>query len=146
MKVTADQVAALRAVLTGDLDTHERVYERLDPTMRQGYLALVTAAFFRAAEQKFKDGNRSEVVEFVEKARARSDRLAESIDPQVAEHLLMAVSTGDDIDDVAPEIRGRHFILLLTGLIVDASLTGQALDDFLGDARELADEWLTGDN
>jgi hypothetical protein len=146
MKVTADQVSALRAVLAGDFDTHQQVYEQLDPATRQGYLALVTAAFFGAAEQRFKDGNGAEVAEFVSKARARSDRLAESIDPQTGERLLMAVSTGEDIDDIAPEVRGGHFMLLLTGLVVDAQFSDQALDDFLDDARKLADEWLAVGN
>ena len=143
MKVTADQISALRAVLTGDMEAHRRIYDRLDSEMRQGYLALVTAAFFRAAEQRFKGGRRAEVTEFVSSARARSERLAQSIDPQVAERLLMAVSTGDDIDDIDPETRGGHLILLLTGLVVEAELSAVELDTFLEDARKLADEWLT---
>lgn len=142
MKVTADQVSALRAVLTGDLNTHQRVYEQLDPATRQGYLALVTAAFFTAAEQRFKDGDRADIADFVSEARAKSDRLAESIDPQIAERLLMAVSTGEDIDDIDPETRGGHFILLLTGLVVDADFSNAELDTFLEKARKLADEWL----
>lgn len=142
MAVTADQVSALRTVLVGDLDTHHQIYDRLNPNARNGYLALVTAAFFTAAERRFKDGNRAEVAEFVGRVRGKSDRMADSVDPHIAERLLLAVSTGADIDAIDAETRGGHFILLLTALVVESDLSGAELDAFLDDARNLADEWL----
>ena len=143
--MTTDQVSVLRTVLVGDLDTHQEIYDRLDSNTRSGYLALVTAAFFTAAERRFKDGNRAEVAEFVGGVRGKSDRMADSVDPHVAERLLLAVSTGADINDIDAETRGGHFILLLTALVVDSDLSSSELDAFLDDAHELANEWLADD-
>ncbi|TYB48690.1 hypothetical protein [Actinomadura chibensis] len=143
--MTADEVSALRSVLVGDLDTHHQIYDRLDPNTQSGYLALVMAAFFTAAERRFKDGNKAEVAAFVGRVRGRSDRMADAVDPHIAERLLLAVSTGADIDDIDAEARGGHFILLLTALVVESDLSSSEMDAFLDDARKLADEWLADD-
>ncbi|MEV0404380.1 hypothetical protein [Actinoallomurus sp. NPDC050550] len=143
MKVTGDQVAALRPVLTGDVAAHERLYSRLDPASKNNYGVLIVAAFFEAAYRKFgKGGTPSDVAEFVKRARARSDDLATSIDPRVAERLILATFTDEQIDDISDELKGGHYILLLAGLIADFNLSDSGLEAFLDDARKLADEWL----
>lgn len=142
-KISSGQVAALRAVLVGDLEEHNRAYEQLDSGARASYALLVGAAFFEAAYRRFgKEGKASDVVAFVGDVRARSDRLATDIDPRIAERLILATFTDEQIDDIDDGTKGRHYILLLAGLIVDAALSEAELDELLADARKTADEWL----
>ncbi|MEV0406469.1 hypothetical protein [Actinoallomurus sp. NPDC050550] len=142
MKVTADQVTSLKAYLRGDTASFERINAQLDPTNKRARGALIAAAFYSAAERAFADGKRSDVIEFVGRARARSERLAEAIDPRVAERLLLATFTDEDIDDISGETQGDHFGLLLAGMIAEAQLSDAELDAFLDDASKLADSWL----
>jgi hypothetical protein len=144
MPVTDDQVAALRAYLSGDLDLHKQLYGRLDrAAARTGYTALVAAAFFEAADRRFaRNGTAADVIEFVGDVRGRSERLAEEIDPSAAERMIRAVLTDEDISDMDDEVKGRLYIVLLAALIFDEQLDGAGLDAFLVDARKLADQWI----
>lgn len=139
MNVTADQVGAVRAFLTRDTETHRRISERLDPAGKRAHGALIAAAFFLAAERRFKDKNASQVTDFVAQLRARPG-LAEKIDPGIAERLILATVADEDVDDIGAEEQGIHFGILLAGMTADAS--DPELDNLLEDARQLADEWL----
>lgn len=143
MNVTADQVASIRTYLKGDIDGFNRISARLDQTEKRARGALIAAAFFKAAERKFADGTSSEVIEFVGRARARSDTLAEAIDPRIAERLILATFTDEEIDDISGDAQGDHFGLLLAGMIAEARLSDAELDAFLDESRMLADEWLS---
>ena len=141
MPVTADQLAALRSYLVGDFDTHDQLRARLDSTAaRAGYAELIAAAFFKAVDQRFgKSGTDAGVVEFVGSVRSRSEGLSDKIDPSVAERLIRAVYTEEEIDDLDGEtVLGTEF-LLLAALIVDEQFDAAELDEFLLGARELAD-------
>jgi hypothetical protein len=141
--ITADQVAALRAALKGDADGHKRIYAGLEPTSKDSYGALIVAAFFRAAERRFAEGgNKTDVVAFVANLRAQHE-LEDDIDPRIAERLLMATFSDEEIDDIPDNAKGGHYMLLLAGLIADAQLSDIELDEFLADARKLADEWFS---
>ncbi len=145
MPVTDEQVAAMRAYLNGDADLYHRLHGQLNrDEARTGYTALLTAAFVEAVERRFgKTGTPSDVVTFVADVRSRSDRLAEEIDPQAAELLIRAALTGDDIDDLDAGTIGGLYVVLLAGLISDEQLDDARLDDFLGEARKLADQWIS---
>jgi hypothetical protein len=144
MPVTDDQVAALRAYLADDLDQHRQLYARLDrQAAHSGYAALLAAAFFEAVNRRFaQDGTTADVIEFVADVRGRSQALAEAIDPRAAERLIRAALTDEDIDDLDDRAKGSLYVVLLAGLIGDEQLSDDGLDEFLAEARKLADEWL----
>jgi len=145
MVVTDAQLAALRAQLAGNLEEHKRLFAQLDPiAARTGYRALVTAAFCKAVEQRFAtDSSADDVIEFVGDVRYRTDRTADEIDPRTAERLILAVYTDEPIGDLDPKASFGTQILLLAALTADAQLDDAGLDEFLADARKLADQWTS---
>jgi len=144
MPVTDDQVAALRAYLSDDMDRYRQLFAGLDrEAARSGYATLLAAAFFEAVDRRFaEDGTTADVIEFVADVRTRSQALGEVIDPHAAERLIGAALTDEDIDDLDAKAKGRLFAVLLAGLIADEQLSKDGLDEFLAEARKLADEWL----
>jgi len=143
MPVTDEQVAALRAYLADDLDQHRQLYARLDRAARSGYTALLAAAFFEAVNRRFaQEGTPAAVIEFVADVRGRSEALGEAIDPRAAERLIRAALTDEDIDDLDDKAKGGLYVVLLAGLIGDEQLSDDGLDEFLAEARKVADEWL----
>jgi hypothetical protein len=146
MPVTNDQVAALRALLAGEVDLHARLFERLDQTAAEtGYTALIAAAFFEAVDRRFaKEGTAADVIDFVGDLRSRSDRLADVIDPKVAERLIWHALGEGSIADLDTETKASHQFLLLGGLVAGAHFDAAGLDEFLATARELGDR-LIGD-
>ena len=143
MSVTDDEVAALRAHLSGNLALQEALYARLtSPAARSRYVALVVAAFFDAVNRRFtKDDGVADVISFVADVRSRSGRLAESIDPQAAEQLIRSALTEDDFPVLDTDTRGRLLIVLLVALVSDEQFNGDELDAFLEAGREIADGW-----
>jgi hypothetical protein len=139
--VTADQVATLRAALTGDSDGYRRLYASLDPVAMDSYHIFYAAAFFEAASKRFNGATSADVLTFVADIRAQYD-LAQDIDPRVAERLVLATFTDEQIADIPDQVKAEHYLILLIALIKQADLSGSDLDVFLADARKLADEWL----
>jgi hypothetical protein len=150
MPVTADQVATLRAHLAGDFDTRERLYEKLDKAAAQsGYTALLGAAFCKAVERRFGKGKRTtvkDVTDFVGDVRSRSEDFNEKLDPRVSERMIRAALGDGSIADIDDGTVGYTEAILLTALIVDEHLDAAGLDDFMNDARQLADRWLSIDD
>jgi hypothetical protein len=143
MRVSVDQVASLRALLRGDVEDHKRIESRLDPALRPSGGALISAAFFKAAERKFANGaDPSDVPNFVSGISARYG-MEDDIDPRIAERILLATFTDEEIDDIDSRVKGQHFLILLGVIIKDADLSDAELDAFLEEARKLADEWLS---
>lgn len=137
-------MAALRALLAGEADLHARLFERLDRTAAEtGYTALIAAAFFEAVDRRFaNDGTVADVIEFVGDLRSRSERLADAIDPKVAERLIWHVLGEGSIADLDTETKASHQFLLLGGLVADADFDTVELDEFLARARELGDRLI----
>lgn len=144
VRVTSDQVAALRSYLAGDFADYEERRSQIDRSPdRTGYMALVSAAFCEAVERRFSAQDRAErVIEFVADVRARFDRDGNQIDPLAAERMIRAVYTDEQIDDLDSATKGRTQIILLAALIADVQLDSSGLDAFLADAAKLADQWL----
>ena|SRR5579862_2622049 len=144
MPVTDDQVAALRALLSDDMDRHRQIYAGLDRAeTKKGYPALVTAAFIVAVERRF--GTTSEladIVAFVADVRSRSDRLASRLDPDISERVIQAVLGDGTVRGLDKESVTGAKLLLLGGLIADARLDDAGLDEFLATARKLADQLM----
>jgi hypothetical protein len=145
MPVTDDQVAALRALLSDDIDRHRQIYAGLDRAeARKGYPALVTAAFGIAVDRRFGTSYQpTDIVAFVADVRARSDRLAQRIDPDVAERVISAVLGRGTTRGLDKEAVTSAKLLLLGGLIADARLDDGGLDEFLAAARKLADQLMS---
>jgi hypothetical protein len=143
MLVTDEQEAALHAQLAGKFDEYERLLDIMDRVAaRTGYSALVSAAFFLAAEERFPEGTpAASITEYVADVRTRSDRTAK-IDPVTAERVLLAVSTDEEIDDIDARASFQTQRFLLAALTADASPGTQELDDFMLRSRRLADRWL----
>jgi hypothetical protein len=144
MPVTDEQEATLHAQLAGNFDEHMRLLNGLDPAAaRTGYRALVSAAFFLAAEGRFSEGTpAAEIIDYVADVRSRTNRTA-AIDPVAAERVLRAVSADEEIGDIDGRTKFRIQLLLLGALIADAQLGAQELDEFMLRARRLADRWLS---
>lgn len=144
MPVTDDQVATLRAYLEGDFESHKRLHGQLDPVAaRTGYTALIAAAFFEAVDRRFaKNGADADVVEFVGSVRSRSERLANELDPGIAERLIRHSLGEGSISDVDDDTVVRTQIVLLAGLIADEQLDNAGLDEFMATARMLGDRLM----
>jgi hypothetical protein len=142
MPLTDKQVAPLRAQMAGNLEEHRRLLAQLDPAEIQNpYRQLVSAAFCVAAERRFPEGSsRSDVINFVANARSRTERFGE-VDPQVAERVILAVVGSERIGDIDPKTSFEAQMLLLAAFTADAKYDAAGLEDFLADARKLADQW-----
>ena len=145
MAVSDAQVATLRAQLAGHLDEHLDLLGQIDSAPdRQAYSALVVASFCEAVERRFgKDSEVAEVVGFIANVRASCESAAQKIDPRTAERLITAVYTNQDVSDVSPGQKKDLYVLLLPALIGDEQFSEAGLDEFLGDSRRLADQWLS---
>lgn len=120
MVVTDDQVATLRAALTGDADGYRRLHSRLGSTTISGYHILVAAAFFEAASRRFgEEGTKADVVEFVGKIRARYD-LTDEIDPRIAERLILATFTDEQINDIPDQAKADHYMTCLIAVTLSS--------------------------
>jgi hypothetical protein len=145
MPVTDDQVAVLRALLVDDMDSYRQLFGQLDRAeAKRGYPALVTAAFGEAVERRFGQHYQpADIVSFVADVRARSDRLARELDPDVSERVINAVLGHGSARDLDREAVTRAKLVLLGGLVADARLDDAGLDDLLAAARKLADQLMS---
>lgn len=146
MAVTADQMATLRAALTGDSEGYRDLHGRLDSTTMRSYHILVAAAFFEAMSRRFGESStKADVVEFVARIRAQYD-LADEIDPRTAERLILAAVADEEIDDIPDQSKADHYLILLIAFARDTGLTESKLDEFLNDSRVLARGWFPDGN
>jgi hypothetical protein len=145
MAVTDLQVATLRAQLAGNLEEHRRLLTQFDEKSDgRPYVTLTNAAFIEAVDRTFNgDTTADDVIQFVANVRSRSERIRTSLDPQIAERVLLAAVTDADISDLDPREVRRSQTILLNALIVDEDLDGARLDEFMATARGLADRLLS---
>jgi hypothetical protein len=145
MPVTDQQAATLRAQLAGNLEEHKRLLAGLATEAdRRGYSALLTAAFYNAVDLRFtRDSSLDDVIEFVADVRARSERVRDALDPRIAERVLLAAFTSDNLDDLDSSELTKTKMFLLAAIIADQHLDDAGLDAFLGKARAFADELLS---
>jgi hypothetical protein len=145
MPVTDQQAATLRAELAGNFTEYERLLADLDnKTDGLGYSALLTAAFHNAVDLRFtRDSTLDEVTVFVADVRARSERLRDALDPHVAERVIVAAVGSDRVHDLPAADANKMKMVLLTALVSDMHLDDAGLDEFMADARALADELLS---
>jgi hypothetical protein len=140
MAVTDLQIATLRAQLAGDLEEHRRLLAQFDEKSDgRPYVMLTNAAFIEAVDRNFTSGTTTDdIIQFVVNVRSRSEKVRASLDPRVAERVLLAAVTDADISDLDPREVRRSQTILLNALIVD-----EGLDEFIATARGLADRLLS---
>lgn len=145
MPVTDHQVATLRALLASDFDEHARLRAQLDQDAdREGYSALIAAAFFEAADRRFAASHsNANIVEFVASARASSEGAAEKIDPVLAERMIRGVFAEEIIGDVPDQVVVETQLLLLAALVAEGRFGAGELDGFMAESRKLADRWIS---
>lgn len=148
MAITDDQLRTLRAQLAGQTEEHLRMLEQLDPAEADtGYAMLIGAAFFEAAERRFIRNGKyvpdAEVIDFVAAVRSVNEEAAATLDPAIAERILLAALDKGEIDDIDDDTVLGHEIFLLAAIIADEELSDEELDAFLAQARGTADQWLT---
>jgi hypothetical protein len=140
MPVTDAEAATLQALLAGDFDDHQQMRDRLADSSWPGYLALIEAACYLAVKRRFGSGaSREDIVEFVASARAHSDKAADSLDPNHAERLIHAVLGNGNIDDFDDKTRFATEVGVLIAVIADLRPTEAVLEEFMANARRLAD-------
>lgn len=143
MPVTDHHVATLRAQLVDDREEHRRLYRRIpEDEVRSSYLALVNAAFDEAVLRRFRGKSRADVIRWVADLREQIDT-DRSINPDVAERLILEIFGKSSTDDLAFETELGHQIIILLALVRELQLANSDLDDFLRKARALADKALT---
>lgn len=145
MVVTDGQAAALRAQLAGKRAEHKQLFSQLDwPTEGAAYVALMDAAFFKAVDQRFGGGRSTadDVVNYVADVRSRLDTAADAIDPNAAERLILKVLGYGSVKGLDGTVAFRAKNFLLAALIADEQLDESGLDEFMTQARKLADQWL----
>jgi hypothetical protein len=145
--VIDDQLRALHAYLSGDFATYGKLRDQLSEMPDQSaWGALIGAGFFEAVDRRFAKGgtvsDSAAIVEYVADVRARSYKLAQDIDPAVAERLIQDSLGHGSADDIDARTRLGMRFLLLAALIVDEQLDEEGLEAFLAQAREVADQWL----
>ena len=145
MPVTDEQVAPLRAQLARQPEEHKRLFALLDQTAKNtGYRVLVSAAFVVAVERRFaRDVSPGEVIEFVGDVRLNSPQVAGQVDPAIGERLIMAVFSGESLDDIDARKSWETQLLLMAAVVSGEHFDDAGLDAFLAEARKLADQWLT---
>lgn len=144
MTVTAEQLASVRAYVTGDTNEFKRITDAFDATEGRVNGALISAAFYLAASKRFAVADpKSEIISFVSDLRSTSaEEVADAINPHIAERLLLTTVADEDIDDIDDEVRGKLISLLLVAMVKEANFEGSELDGFLVEAGRLAEKWL----
>lgn len=144
MAVTDEQVAAVRALLTGDITENRRLLAGLDSGPgRVGYSALVNAAFFEAVDRRFGKGSTpADVIDYVADVRSRSADLAEKLDPRVGERLIGEVLGSESTDDIDSQASATATVFLAAALVADENFGRAELDQFLATVRKLAEHLL----
>lgn len=145
MTVSADQVAAMRAYLSGNQDEFRRLNRSLDKSKAasRSYQALITATFVEAVEQRFNaQTTRNEVIDYVADLRSRDDEIAEVLDPDRAERMIMTVIADENVDDLSGNERIDLAMLLVAGFVADANFSEAELEAFMEKSRAFADELL----
>jgi hypothetical protein len=145
--VTDAQLTALRAFLVHDVDEVTPLAYQLGEEGMTGYVRLAEAALSVAARRWFAPRYTSaDLVRFV--ASVRVSRLADGdgfdFDPAVGEDVLRYSLGQNATRALELESRLRAVIALLDAF-AEIEVSGEAdLDGLLAEARNLADQWLTG--
>ncbi|MCO6009404.1 hypothetical protein NE236_30980 [Actinoallomurus purpureus] len=135
-------MAALRAFLAFDPDEGVRLTKRLvEVGPVGGYGELVYAAFVTAIRRRFHPGwTIADVIRLVATMRARRLDPGIEIDTRAAEILIRRALGETVAGELGDETEARAQIFLLAELVADEELDDAGLDEFLAQARPLANQ------
>ncbi|WP_395108843.1 hypothetical protein [Actinomadura sp. SCN-SB] len=143
-------MAALKALLSGRPDEHERLIDEIErvegPDAGGRHSVLIAAGMFEAAEKRFirngRYASKEEIIAYVASVRSRSEAAANDLDAMLAERVLLAALDQGEIDDIDDEAVVMTQLLLMAALVGDEEYSEEELDGFLALVRRTADEWL----
>jgi hypothetical protein len=132
-------IAALRALLTDDMDTFRQLHGQQNADERRAFAAVLTAAFNKAVADKFgTHAPASDVVEFVAVARARYVG-PEAIGAEDAEQVIKAALGEDDlIDSMDAYTFGAAQTAMLIALAHDNNFSSEEIEALLAMAERQA--------
>jgi hypothetical protein len=123
IEITVQSTAALRAQLSGNSSEHQRlVREFSSRDDRVAYSALVNAAFLEAVGRRFtKESKDSDVIEYVADVRSRIDAIADAVDPQAGEQIILEALGRRTADGIDSRTSATARMFLLTALAANAT-------------------------
>jgi hypothetical protein len=127
-------------MLAGEMEEYERRCLRIEQASTWHGMSLLSAvAFAHAVRRRFGGGfTFAEVVQFVASERLRLDDPEGDIDPGVAERLILTVLGRGSADGMDEDAKGFAQLSLLIALVRDENLDDAGLDQFLEEARKVA--------
>jgi len=130
-------VLVMRALLTDDIDTFRRLNAGLDGDETRAFATLFTAAFYKAANDKFgKDYTVADVIEFVAEARAQYVG-PEIVSAEDAEYVIRAALGEEDLtNNMSAYARGEARTAMLVAIVRDAGLSADQIDVLLDAAAK----------
>jgi hypothetical protein len=126
-----------KALVTDDIDTFRRLNAELDSNETSAFVTLFTAAFYKAANDKFgKSHTASDIIEFVAEARAQHVG-SEIVSAEDAELVIREVLGEDGLTDgMSTHVRGEAQTAMLVALVRDAGLSAEEIDALLDAAAQ----------
>jgi hypothetical protein len=132
----------IRELVKGDPEAYRARCEQLDEAGWDQLGLVVGAAFFLAARQQFGTSmDPSTAIRFVADTRAEIASTGFDLDPNVAERLLIATTTGDttSLESLDSGLIVQSEMLLLWKLL--QRLSDAEMSQFLIEVDSLADQW-----
>ena len=148
--ITEEYLAALKANVTGDMDTVDRLRELLEerdgPQSGEIYGALYSVALATAAQRAFPGGytstTRADVIRFVARMRGAVAGTDDDFSPRVAEHVLISMLGGpEDIETLDKKDLAVVIVVLIGRLLAYLRIEKSGMNDFLSEVRPLAEAW-----
>jgi hypothetical protein len=122
----------IRALLADDMETLRRLQAGLDGDESRVFAAMLTAAFNKAANDKFGKGHTTaDVIDFVAEARARYVG-PETVSAEDAEYVIRAALGEEDLADAMSGYAfGQAQTAMLVAIVRDAGLSSDEIDALL---------------
>lgn len=134
----------LQAMLRNDIDATSELSEQISEDDWKGrYGDVLNAAFYMAANRRFRDQSMEAILSWVGSLRARLGEDADEVDPRYAEWLIRGATRNEVelLEKIAPDAYVPLQLLLTAQLVSQEDLTETDLPSFLSDAETLATAW-----
>jgi hypothetical protein len=130
-------VLIIRALLADDMDTLRRLHAGLDDYESRVFAAVLTAAFSKAANDKFREHRATaDIIEFVAEARARYVG-PETVSAEDSERVIRAaLGEGELVDAMSGYAFGQAQTAMLAAIVRDAALSDDEIDALLDVAAQ----------
>ena len=137
MIISALTLDALRAFVTRDVEQYDSLMEQLAAEAREDEFSAAVAAGFIVAVQEQFDANpsRADVISMVADLRSRSAEVSANLDPRAAERLILAVTHGENVDDLDGRTVVSHELALATVIVNDRANTKNEIEEFIERVR-----------